>query len=214
MRHSEASAPKAPAERIVLAGRQNPGRSGPGRYRRHGAWTFNIDRAEVRRPGDLQIFHVLRIIEQIMDDAGTLMNAIACLNQRQPVFVHEARPALEHDHDVEVGDVPVPARASFRRFILDEEVTEAVGNKVCVAFLDMRKAGFSRFFKMCCFHCHISFVTSTRPQLEEGPTSADIANKVTLRPIGIAKLCKFCSIAGRVSGVRFCTSAASTRENK
>ena len=49
-----------------------------------------------------------------MNYAGTLMNAIAGLDQGQLVFIHEAGPTLEHDHDVEIGDMPVPTGAFLR----------------------------------------------------------------------------------------------------
>src|ERR1700730_2293429 len=57
------------------------GGSGPRRHRWCFAWTRYFDRAKVGWSSDLQIFHVLRIVEQIMNYARTLMNAIAGLDQ-------------------------------------------------------------------------------------------------------------------------------------
>ena len=96
------------------------------------------------------------------------MNAIAGLDQGQLVFIHEASPTLEHDHDVEVGGVPMPTGASLRRLVrpdqlrndfaargfgdaeipIEEEIAKAVGDKLSVALLDMRErvsAGCSSF---------------------------------------------------------------------
>ena len=91
------------------------------------------------------------------------MNAIAGLDQGQLVFVHEASPTLEHDHDVEVGDVPMPTGAGLRWLVrpdqlrndfaacgfsdakipIKEEIAKAVGDKLSVALLDMRERVFS-----------------------------------------------------------------------
>src|SRR5439155_13080460 len=51
------------------------------------------------------------IIEQEMDDPRTLVDAIPCGNQRLLVLVHETRPTLEHDDDVEVRPMIVPPGA-------------------------------------------------------------------------------------------------------
>ena len=133
--------------------------TGPRRHRGHFAWSRHPDRAKVGWPRDLQIFHVFRIVEQIMNYARTLMNAIAGLDQGQLVFVHEAGPTLEHDHDVEIGDMPVPTGAFLRwlvgpdqrrndfaarglgdaKITIKEEIAKAVGLKPSIAFLDMRE---------------------------------------------------------------------------
>ena len=42
------------------------------------------------------------------------MNAIAGLDQGELVFIHEVGPALEHDHDVEISNMPVPTGAFLR----------------------------------------------------------------------------------------------------
>ena len=43
------------------------------------------------------------------------MHDVAGLHQGRLVLVHEARPALGHDHDLEIAFVLVPAGALFRR---------------------------------------------------------------------------------------------------
>lgn len=45
---------------------------------------------------------------------GPLVHAVAGGDQVLLVFVHEAGPALQHDDDVEIGGVLMPARAFFR----------------------------------------------------------------------------------------------------
>src|ERR1700730_1989047 len=50
---------------------------GPRRHRWCFAWTRHFDRAKVGSSSYLQLFHVLRIVEQIVNYARTLMNAIA-----------------------------------------------------------------------------------------------------------------------------------------
>src|ERR1700689_80521 len=84
----------------------------PGRYRRHlvGGWR-HVDGLEVRRADDFEIFHVRRIIEQIVHDPRPLMHDIAGLHQRRLVLVHETRPALGHDDDLEIAFVRMPAGA-------------------------------------------------------------------------------------------------------
>src|SRR3984893_13643219 len=139
------------------------GGSGPRRHRWCFAWTRHFDRAKVGWPSDLQIFHVPRIVEQIMNYARALMNAIAGLDQGELVFIHEASPTLEHDHDVEIGDMPVPTGAFLRWLVrpdqrrnnfaargfgdakipIKEEIAKAVRFKLGIAFLDMRECGFS-----------------------------------------------------------------------
>src|ERR1700732_3325744 len=98
------------------------GGSGPRWHRGYFAWSRHVDRAKVGWSRDFQIFHVLRIVEQIMNYARTLMNAIAGLDQGQLVFVHEASPTFEHDHDVEVGGVPMPTGASLRRLVRPDQL--------------------------------------------------------------------------------------------
>jgi Protein of unknown function (DUF3775) len=150
------------------------GLSGPRRHCGHFAWSRHFDRAKVGWSRNFQIFHVLRIVEQIMNYARTLMNAIAGLDQGQLVFIHEAGPTLEHDHDVEIGDMPVPAGAFLRWLVgpdqrrndfaargfgdaeipIEEEIAKAVGFKHGIAFLDMRECRFSWLSRFCSFHCH------------------------------------------------------------
>ena len=86
----------------------------PRRRRRHRARAFDLDRLEVRRPDHLQVFHVRRVVEQVVGDPRPLMHAVAGGNQMLLAFVHEPRPALQHDDDVEVGDVLMPAGAFDR----------------------------------------------------------------------------------------------------
>src|SRR5215207_4565703 len=50
--------------------------------RRYGARTRDIHCFEIGRAHDLQVFHVRRIVEEIMRDAGPLVDTIACGDQR------------------------------------------------------------------------------------------------------------------------------------
>jgi hypothetical protein len=109
----------------------------------------------------ISIFHVRRIIEQVMHDAGPLMHAVASLDEGFLVLVHEPRPALGHQHDLEVGDMPMPAGAVLRRIFganemsdhlavgrvgdakiaILEEAAQARAVEMGVALLDMGEAG-------------------------------------------------------------------------
>ena len=68
-----------------------------------------IDRFEVGRRNDLQVFHVRRVAEQEMADTWALVDAVAGFHQGFLVLVHKPRPALEHDHDLEIRLMAVPA---------------------------------------------------------------------------------------------------------
>ncbi len=85
------------------------------------------------------------------------MHAVAGGNQMLLVFVHETRPALQHDDDMEVGDVLVPAGAFFGRAVgldqlrqdspaggigdaevaVQEEIAKTLGDPWRVAGLDV-----------------------------------------------------------------------------
>jgi hypothetical protein len=93
--------------------------------------------------------------------AGALVHAIACLHQGLLVFVHEARPALGHDHDLKIGLMPVPTRAFFWRMVrlhkvrnhfavggvgnpqvlVKEEIPQPIGPPTRVLRADMGKFG-------------------------------------------------------------------------
>ena len=95
---------------------------------------------------------------------GPLVHAVAGRDERLLVFVHEAGPALEHQDDVEVGSVAVPAGALFRchvgldelgedpaagrlldaEVLVEEEVAQPVAAPRRVFGLDVGKAFFSR----------------------------------------------------------------------
>jgi polyhydroxyalkanoate depolymerase len=64
-----------------------------------------------------------------MDYARTLMNAIAGIDQGQLVFIHEASPTFEHDHDVEVGDVLMPTGASLRWLVRPDQLRNDLGDE-------------------------------------------------------------------------------------
>lgn len=44
---------------------------------RHFTWTLYASAGEVRRPDDLQVLHIRRIIEKEMPDTRTLVNAVS-----------------------------------------------------------------------------------------------------------------------------------------
>jgi hypothetical protein len=101
------------------------GRRGlPRRDRRDLADRVDRDCLEVRGTDDLQVFHVRRIVEQVVPDARALMHGISGRHQRFLVLVHEARPALQHDHDVEIRLMTVPAGALFRRNVRADKLRE------------------------------------------------------------------------------------------
>ena len=91
-----------PAHAVTSRASARAPRTGPG-----------VDELKSAGPDDLQIFHVGRVVEQVVHDARALMNAVAGRDQRLLVLVHEARPALQHDHDMEIGTMAVPAGAFF-----------------------------------------------------------------------------------------------------
>ena len=90
----------------------------------HRAGPVDVDGLEVRRADDLEVFHVGRVVEQVVHDARPLVHAVAGRDQRLLVAVHEARPALEHDDDVEVRLMAVPSGALFRCVIGPHELRE------------------------------------------------------------------------------------------
>src|SRR5450830_1060822 len=83
--------------------------SEPWRWWRYRTRCRHIDGGEIGRTDNFQIFHVGRIVEQEMHDAGALVYAVAGFHQRHLILIHEAGPAFEHDDDVKVGFMPVPA---------------------------------------------------------------------------------------------------------
>src|SRR5712671_1232681 len=97
-------------QRLTLPGTTWP--SLPRRRRRHvvdGRW--HVDGLEVRRADDFQILHVFRVVVEVVGNARPLMHDVAGLYQRRLVLVHEARPALGHDDDLEIAFMFVPAGA-------------------------------------------------------------------------------------------------------
>jgi hypothetical protein len=98
-----------------------------------------------------------------VDDARALVHAVAGLDKRLLVAVHELRPALGHQHDLEFGLMPVPAGALFRCHVgfdkvrddlalggrgdaevaIQEEVAQAVAAPGRVPRLDVREPGGS-----------------------------------------------------------------------
>gem|GEM_PF-6836940 len=84
----------------------------------------NTDRnaPEISRANDLQILHIFRIIEQKMSDAGCLMNTISGRYECLLVFIHKSCPAREHDDDLKISLVDVPARAGCRCILCSHKV--------------------------------------------------------------------------------------------
>ena len=89
-----------------------PGPAGP----------FTSNRREIRGPDDFEIFHVGRIVEEVVEDTRPLVHAISCGNECLLGAVHEARPAFQHDDDVEFRLMAVPSGALFRCEIRPHEL--------------------------------------------------------------------------------------------
>lgn len=85
------------------------------------------------------------------------MHHVPGLHKRFPVLVHEARPALEHDDNLKICFMPVPASARFWCHIgldqvrnhlavrglgnaevaVQKEIAQAAGDKLRIARLDV-----------------------------------------------------------------------------
>lgn len=87
-------------------------RSTPGRGRRDWAGAFNLYSAKSGGGCDFEILHVRRVVEKIMGYAGLLVNAIARGDEHFLIAIHEPGPAFGHEYNVEIGHMPVPARAA------------------------------------------------------------------------------------------------------
>src|SRR5437763_146752 len=69
----------------------------------------------------------------MMKGWARFMYDVAGLHQRRLVLVHEARPALHHDHDLEFAVMAVPAGAVLRRTIaigLDEMADHLAAGRI------------------------------------------------------------------------------------
>src|SRR5215216_5873367 len=51
----------------------------------------HVDRLEIGGADDLEVLHVLRVVVQVMDDTGPLVDDVAGLHQGGLVLIHEAR---------------------------------------------------------------------------------------------------------------------------
>jgi hypothetical protein len=94
-------------------------------------------------------------------DSGALVHAVAGRHQGFLVFVHETRPALEHDDDLEVRLMAVPAGAGFwcqigpdqvrnhlsvrglgnAQVAVQEKITQATSDKRGFCCLEVRELG-------------------------------------------------------------------------
>src|SRR5580704_11908908 len=85
--------------------------SRPGRDGRNFAGAFYVNGTEVSRPDNFEIFHVGRIIEEVVNDARSLVDTVPSGDKRHLVLIHEFGPALHHNDDLKIGDVLVPSGA-------------------------------------------------------------------------------------------------------
>ena len=72
---------------------------------------LDLDRSEIRRAHDPQVFHVRLVVIEVVHDARALVDAVAGRDKGVLVLIHEAGPALHHVDDLEIGLVNVRAGA-------------------------------------------------------------------------------------------------------
>src|SRR6266446_240318 len=102
----QSAAPSVRRQKLIPPATTYP--SLPGRRRRHLVdGRRHVDSLEIGGADDFQILHVLRVIVEIVRDAWPLMHDVAGLHQGRLVLVHEAGPALGHDHDLEIAQMLV-----------------------------------------------------------------------------------------------------------
>src|ERR1700744_4095188 len=88
----------------------------PGRHRRYlVGGRPPVGGFEICLADDFEILHVGRVIVEIVPDARPLMDDITGLYQCRLVLVHEPRPALGHDDDLEIAIMAMPAGTVFPR---------------------------------------------------------------------------------------------------